>query len=232
MFQSSSIVEISLGCKVVGNNSNIPAPSDSGLDKIHANSPDGIGVVSYYTIPGSDAALVTTDIATQMDALHAKIKSYTVVFEFKSTVSRIPTDEIPTIYLPQVWSGLICVPIADFALFVDVVYRLCGKDDLLSNPNFCYLKEFIGSRIYKVKKFFLTSSYVINKKCVEKIFNTNTIFPINQQIDSYLSELATNYNLNIYVHDESFPYFEQSQQFPTDIQESTIHELSYDGYIL
>ena len=130
------LVEISLGCKVVGNNSNIPAPSDSGLDKIHANSPDGIGVVSYYTIPGSDAALVTTDIATQMDALHAKIKSYTVVFEFKSTVSRIPTDEIPTIYLPQVWSGLICIPIADFALFVDVVYRLCGKDDLLSNPNY------------------------------------------------------------------------------------------------
>jgi len=103
---------------------------------------------------------------------------------------------------------------------------------LLSNSKFCYVKEFIGSRIYKVKRFFLTSSYVINKKCVKKIFNTNTIFPINQQIDSYLSELATNYNLNIYVHDESFPYFEQSQQFSTDIQESTIHELSYDGYSL
>ena len=130
------LVEISLGCKIVGNNSNIPAPPDSGLDKIHANSPDGIGVISYYTIPGSTPSLLTTDIATQMDALHAEIKSYTVVFEFKSTVSRIPTDEIPTIYLPQVWSGLICVPIADFALFVDVVYRLCNKDDLFGNPNY------------------------------------------------------------------------------------------------
>lgn len=130
------LVEISLGCKIVGNNSNIPAPSNSGLDKIHANSPDGIGVISYYTIPGSTPSLLTTDIATQMDALHAEIKSYTVVFEFKSTVSRIPTDEIPTIYLPQVWSGLICVPIADFALFVDVVYRLCNKDDLFGNPNY------------------------------------------------------------------------------------------------
>ena len=76
------------------------------------------------------------------------------------------------------------------------------------------------------------NAYVINKKGIEKIFNTNTIFPINQQIDSYLSELATDRNLNIYVHDESFPYLEQSQQFNTDIQESTIHNLTYDRYTL
>jgi len=129
------LVEISLGCKIVGNNSNIPAPPDSGLEKIHANSPDGIGVISYYTIPGAAPSLLTTDIVTQMDALCAEIKSYTVVFEFKSTVSRIPTDKIPTMYLPQVWSGLVCVPIADFALYVDVVYRLCDKNDL-NNSNY------------------------------------------------------------------------------------------------
>ena len=103
---------------------------------------------------------------------------------------------------------------------------------LLSSPHFCYLKELIGKNLYKVKRFFLTSAYIITKKCVEKIFNTNTIFPINQQIDSYLSELATDRNLNIYVHDESFPYLEQSQQFNTDIQESTIHNLTYDRYVL
>ena len=103
---------------------------------------------------------------------------------------------------------------------------------LLSSPHFCYLKEYTGKNLYKVKRFFLTSAYVITKKCVEKIFNTNTIFPINQQIDSYLSELATDRNLNIYVHDESFPYLEQSQQFNTDIQEATIHNLTYDRYVL
>ena len=147
------LVEISLGCKVIGNNANIPAPVGSGLEKIHANSPDGIGVISYYEYdprgqalrarpaaqPGlrsCNAELLTTDVATQIDALYSDIKSYTVVFEFKSTVSRIPTDEIPTIYLPQVWSGLVCVPIADFGLFVDVVYRLCDRFDLLSNPNY------------------------------------------------------------------------------------------------
>jgi|688.fasta_scaffold05320_24 hypothetical protein len=130
------LVEISLGCKVIGNNSNIPAPIGSGLEKIHANSPDGIGVISYYINKDNDAELLTTDTATQIDALYSEIKSYTVVFEFKSTVSRVPTDEIPTIYLPQVWSGLTCVPIADFGLFVDVVYRLCDRDDLLSNSNY------------------------------------------------------------------------------------------------
>ena len=131
------LVEISLGCKVIGNNSNIPAPTGSGLEKIHANSPDGIGVISYYSKKDSDVSeLLTTDTATQIDALYSNIKSYTVVFEFKSTVSRVPTDEIPTIYLPQVWSGLVCVPIADFGLFVDVVYRLCDRDDLLSNSNY------------------------------------------------------------------------------------------------
>lgn len=150
------LVEISLGCKVIGNNANIPAPVGSGLEKIHANSPDGIGVISYYDptsrhqsqcdMAAADPAksgsrmhiykLLTTDVATQIDALYSDIKSYTVVFEFKSTVSRIPTDEIPTIYLPQVWSGLVCVPIADFGLFVDVVYRLCDRFDLLSNPNY------------------------------------------------------------------------------------------------
>lgn len=103
---------------------------------------------------------------------------------------------------------------------------------LLSSPHFVYEKEFIGKNLYKGKRFFLMNAYVINKKGIEKIFNTNTIFPINQQIDSYLSELATDRNLNIYVHDESFPYLEQSQQFNTDIQESTIHNLTYDRYTL
>jgi hypothetical protein len=133
---TEKLVEISLGCKVIGNNSNIPAPAGSGLEKIHANSPDGIGVISYYESSSREPALLTTDAATQIDALYSDIKSYTVVFEFKSTVSRIPTDEIPTIYLPQVWSGLVCVPIADFGLFVDVVYRLCDRFDLMSNPNY------------------------------------------------------------------------------------------------
>jgi len=103
---------------------------------------------------------------------------------------------------------------------------------LLSNPNYVYLKEYYSKNIYKVKRFYLTNAYVINKNGINKILNTNTIFPINQQIDSYLSELTFNHNLNIYIHNNKYLYFNQSQEFKTDIQETSIFNLSNDRYIL
>jgi GR25 family glycosyltransferase involved in LPS biosynthesis len=91
---------------------------------------------------------------------------------------------------------------------------------ILSNPNICYSKIKIKNNLFKVKRFFLTNAYIINKKAIRKIFETNTIFPINQQIDSYLSELAQDFNLNIYVHDK-FNFFNQSNKFNTDIQDNS-----------
>ena len=91
---------------------------------------------------------------------------------------------------------------------------------LLSNPNSCYSKDKINRKLFKVKRFFLMNAYIINKKAINKIFNTKTIFPINQQLDSYLSELAIDYNLNIYVNSANFKYYEQSNYFTTDIQET------------
>jgi len=91
---------------------------------------------------------------------------------------------------------------------------------LLSNNKSCYSKIKINKNIFKVNRFFLTNAYVINKKGINKIFKLNNIFPINQQIDSYLSELAQNYNLNIYIHD-NYDYYKQSQDFITDIQDNS-----------
>lgn len=91
---------------------------------------------------------------------------------------------------------------------------------LLSNPKCCYLKEKINKNLFKVKRFFLLNAYVINKKAINKILKSNTIFPINQQLDSYLSELAQDYNFNIYVHN-NYNYYEQSQFFKTDIQDNS-----------
>jgi len=100
---------------------------------------------------------------------------------------------------------------------------------LLSNPNFCYLKKKLEfKKIFKVKRFFLTNAYIINKKAIEKIFNSNTIFPINQQIDSYLSELALNFNLNIYIHNNNYKFYNQSEEFVSDIQISSENNLSYN----
>jgi GR25 family glycosyltransferase involved in LPS biosynthesis len=90
---------------------------------------------------------------------------------------------------------------------------------LLINPEYCYEKKALSNSLFVVKRFFLTSAYIINTKGIKKIFNTQTLFPIKQQIDSYLSELAIDFNLNIYVHNKKYKYYMQSQNFVSDIQE-------------
>jgi len=91
---------------------------------------------------------------------------------------------------------------------------------LLSNNKYCYVKEIINKNLFKIKRFFLTNAYIINKKAIKKILKTDTIFPINQQIDSYLSELAQDFKLNIYIHN-NYKYYEQSQDLITDIQDNS-----------
>lgn len=91
---------------------------------------------------------------------------------------------------------------------------------LLSDNKLCYSKIKINKNIFKVNRFFLTNAYIINKKGINKILNLNNVFPINQQIDSYLSELAQDFNLNIYIHD-NYKYYKQSQDFITDIQDNS-----------
>jgi GR25 family glycosyltransferase involved in LPS biosynthesis len=101
---------------------------------------------------------------------------------------------------------------------------------LLSNHNYCYSRKKINKNLFKVRRFFLTNSYIINKKAINKILNSNTLFPINQQIDSYLSDLTEDYNLNIYFHN-NYKYYEQSKEFITDIQDNS-QKLSYDKCII
>lgn len=49
-----------------------------------------------------------------------------------------------------------------------------------------------------VNRFFLTHCYAISYSCIVKILKTNSLFPITQQIDSYLSELSPEL-INIYT---------------------------------
>jgi len=135
----------------------------------------------------------------------------------------------------NIWNTLLTDNILNYLIFEDdsvftnitlneINYRLSilPKDwdiYLLVNPEYCYEKVEFTKNLYKVNRFFLTSAYVINTKGIKKIFNTQTIFPIKQQIDSYLSELAIDFNLNIYIHDKKYNYYMQSQKFISDIQE-------------
>jgi GR25 family glycosyltransferase involved in LPS biosynthesis len=97
---------------------------------------------------------------------------------------------------------------------------------LLSNPELCYSKIKINKNLFKVKRFFLTNAYIINKRAIIKIFNSNTLFPINQQLDSYISDLTEDFNLNIYIHN-NYRYYKQSNKFITDIQDNS-QNLSFD----
>jgi len=107
---------------------------------------------------------------------------------------------------------------------------------LLIDENYAYDNNYYNKQTHKnllkVNRFFGTHAYIINKKAVEKIFKTNTIFPINQQIDSYLSELSNDFNLNIYVHNNYYNNYNQSSLMGTDIQIHNNSQLSYKRNLL
>jgi len=101
---------------------------------------------------------------------------------------------------------------------------------LLINPDYCYEKVKVENKrnLYKVKRFFLLHAYIINMNACKKIIESNTLFPINQQIDHHLSELSLINKLNIYIHDEISYYNTISQH--SDIQINTADNLSYERF--
>ena len=55
----------------------------------------------------------------------------------------------------------------------------------------CYKHE----KYNEVERFMLTHCYLIKRSALIKIFNTNTLFPITQQIDALMSELSSIVNI-------------------------------------
>jgi GR25 family glycosyltransferase involved in LPS biosynthesis len=103
---------------------------------------------------------------------------------------------------------------------------------LLINPDFCYLKEPLkdNRNLFKVKRFFLLHAYIININGCKKIIENGKLFPINQQIDHHLSELALINKLNIYIHDK-LPYYNTINQ-ESDIQINSASTLSYERFVI
>jgi GR25 family glycosyltransferase involved in LPS biosynthesis len=101
---------------------------------------------------------------------------------------------------------------------------------LLINPDFCYLKKPVKNNrnLFKVKRFFLLHAYIININACKKIIENGKLFPINQQIDHHLSELALINTLNIYIHDK-LPYYNTINQ-ESDIQINSASTLSYERF--
>jgi len=54
--------------------------------------------------------------------------------------------------------------------------------------------------LYKLVRFCGTHAYIINYQGATWLMRNGKLFPINQQIDAHLSELAFDHGLNIYIH--------------------------------
>ena len=76
-----------------------------------------------------------------------------------------------------------------------IMARIPQDWDIVLFGKHCYDCDDEGEYL-KVKRFILLHCYMINKKCVLKIFNERNLFPISQQLDAYLSEISG--FLNIY----------------------------------
>lgn len=89
-----------------------------GAIKNQRYSPDGLGVVKILCESKIGNEIIQTD------------EYCIVLFEYKSPYSSIPMGIIPTHYLPQVKTGLCSIPITDFAIFINNLYRKCAIGDL------------------------------------------------------------------------------------------------------
>ena len=134
-----AFVALDTGSPVYGSDISVPAPGP--LRGKHANSPDGYCVAEFYR-DGVDCdgvpqwRLATTDSVSAGLAAGRPSVRVPVLLEFKCPYRRIPDGAVPKQYIPQLWSGLAVAPIAQYAMFVDAVFRTCAFSDLGPSPAF------------------------------------------------------------------------------------------------
>ncbi len=80
-------------------------------------SPDGIGAVELLNVDG-------------------EVDTYIILFEFKAPYRTFPNGRIPPNYIPQVQTGLISIPITEYAIFVNNSYRKCTLRELDFTPSY------------------------------------------------------------------------------------------------
>ena len=123
-------VAFDCGTQLFGTDISIPAPAASGLENLHANSPDGFAVLTLYMDDKEDWQILRTDAETQAAAEGRPKKPAIALLEFKCPYRRRPNGAIPKHYRPQIWSGLALSPIAHFGVFIDAGFRKCSLHDL------------------------------------------------------------------------------------------------------
>lgn len=95
-------------------------------------SPDGLGIAELYDS-------------------NDQLTHFIILFEFKAPFSTIPNGKVPKHYMPQIQTGLMTIPMAHFAIFVNNSYRRCTLTDL--NFNLTYdnkLDRYVNDKFTKV----------------------------------------------------------------------------------
>jgi hypothetical protein len=106
-----------------------------------------------------------------------------ILWEFKAPFSRIPNNQIPDEYIPQVKLGLQTIKWCDGAMFVNILYRICNIDDFI-NQNLGYNKtiHYLDDRkdiLYKPKQIIANGMFIMTQssyqllKLFEKIKERN-----------------------------------------------------------
>lgn len=88
-------------------------------------SPDGISIVSN--------ANLEQHINLESFGLNSSEKEFLTLFEFKCPHSRIPSNEIPIHYKPQITIGMNIIDIMEVGVFIQAVYRRCSFADIKYN---------------------------------------------------------------------------------------------------
>ena len=202
--------------------------------------------IEFYKIDAVDGYSLTSKY---LDSVLGDIGKQSLKNKRRQYHYELPTIGAVGCYLSHIktWKTIFYNNINDYSLifeddvrpneikFNDIIERIQKLPEdwdiyLLSNSKHCYDKEFINNDLYKVKRFFCLSSYIINgSKICKKIIEYKNLLPINQQIDTFIS----NVNLNIYVNINQ-PYYKQHDEGKSDIQldnDEKSYELSYEPLI-
>lgn len=90
-------------------------------------SPDGLAVINKVDIQD----VLDIDLCEYgLDPTHPE---YLVLFEFKCPHSRVPTNDVPEYYLPQVKIGMNIINFLEIGIFIQAVFRRCKLKDIAYN---------------------------------------------------------------------------------------------------
>lgn len=162
-------------------------------------SPDGLAVVKIKCSDTIDNELLESD------------EYCIVLFEFKSPYSSVPTGIIPNHYLPQVLTGLCSIPICDFAIFINNVYRKCSISDLN-----------------------LTTTYDINFHSRDKkleptevlALGINIFYQTNEQKNKFMQKYMNEFNIKTNIIDSYYTESESVSETESDSAQDIFNNIN------